>query len=62
VGTADKVFANAVKILGQASGNEIYQTLTAMPQPKTNSLSRIDIINAIKKNVTILTRNVDFAG
>jgi hypothetical protein len=62
VSTSDKVFANAVKILGQASWNEIYQTLSAMPQPKTTTLSRIDIINAIKKDAAILTRNVDFAG
>ena len=47
-----------VKVIGQANGDTIFQTLTTMSQPKISSLSRVDIINQIRKNVGILSRNV----
>lgn len=57
-GGGSGVVANMVKVIWQANGDTIFQTLTTMAQPKIASLSRADIINQTRKNVTVLSRNV----
>lgn len=58
----DKVFGNAVKIIGQKSGNNIFQSFVNSEQTSISSQSRSEAINTIRKNVWLLTRNVSFAG
>ena len=57
---SDSVFAGGVKILGQSSGEKIYQSITDMYQPKNASVSRADIINEARKNIGILARNITY--
>ncbi len=57
---SDSVFAGWVKILGQSSGDKIYQSITEMYQPKNASVTRANILNEIRKNISILTRNATY--
>ncbi len=58
----DKVYAGGVKILGQSSGDKIFQSITDMYQPKNASITRANILNEIRKNVSILTRNATYTA
>jgi hypothetical protein len=58
--TNDKVFGNAVKIIGQKSGNNIFQSFVNSEQTSISPQSRSESINLIRKNIGLLTRNVTF--
>lgn len=60
--TNDKVFGNAVKIIWQKSGNNIFQSFVNADQTSISSQSRSESVNLIRKNIWILTRNVTFTS
>ena len=62
ISTNDKIFGNAVKIIGQKSGNNIFQSFVNSEQTSISAQSRSESINLIRKNIWLLTRNVTFTA
>ncbi len=60
--TDKTIFANAVKVIGQRSGNVIFQSITTLDQSKNANLSRIEYVNMFRRNIGILIRNATFVN